>query len=123
MKGGSQSPELNRSVLRVCTPACKRAGAERPKNKGYPASQPVASRLLMMTGTKSKLAKRNYLMIKLNSIVEYREPFIDEIMDGKPMQYRVVELNDDRCFIEPVNINLSILPKLVAQVKDLKEVE
>jgi hypothetical protein len=46
-------------------------------------------------------------MIKLNSIVEYREPFIDEIMDGKPMQYRVVELNDDRCFIEPVNINSS----------------
>jgi hypothetical protein len=72
---------------------------------------------------KSKLAKRNYLMINKNSIVVYREPEIDEMIDGQPLKFRVVELNGDRCFIEPENFGFTFKPQIVAQVSDIMEVE
>jgi hypothetical protein len=60
--------------------------------------------------------------IKLNSIVVYRNPNPDEIWNGSPLRFVVVEMNGDRCFIEPVTSALYILPRALAMVAELIDV-
>lgn len=61
-------------------------------------------------------------MIKVNSFVVFRDPNPDEVFNGNPLRFIVIELNGDRCIIEPVTSSLYYKPSTLALVSDLQDV-
>jgi hypothetical protein len=57
-------------------------------------------------------------MITVNSIVEFKNPYPDEI--GLTM--RVLEVNGDRLLVEQQAKNLEFLPTTIVQINEVKEI-
>lgn len=62
------------------------------------------------------------MKIRINSIVEYKTPNPDEILNGKSLQYKVTEINGDRLYIVALGLNLPYPPVTLALLSDVKVV-
>lgn len=58
--------------------------------------------------------------IEVGSIVIYKDPAPDEIFNGEPLRFHVLEVNGDRCLMEPVTIPLYFKPVTLAKIEDLE---